>query len=61
MAGLNEAPSAFVDFLRHLCVADGSRARRELGFVAAFTTKEAVLDFGGALRLREARLLSPHA
>ena len=61
MAGLNEAPSPFVDFLRHLCVADGTRARRELGFVPAFTTKEAVLDFGGALRLREARLLSPTA
>jgi UDP-glucose 4-epimerase len=61
MAGLNEAPSAFIDFLRHLCVADGTRARRELGFGPSFTTKEAVLDFGGALRLREARLLSPHA
>jgi UDP-glucose 4-epimerase len=61
MAGLNEAPGAYVDFLRHLCVADGARARRELGFVPSFTTKEAVLDFGGALRLREARLLSPSA
>ncbi len=61
MAGLNEAPSAFVDFLRHLCVADGARARRELGFVPSYTTKEAVLDFGGALRLREARLLAPAA
>lgn len=59
MAGLNEAPSPFVDFLRHLCVADGARAQRELGFVPSYTTKEAVLDFGGALRLREARLLSP--
>jgi UDP-glucose 4-epimerase len=59
MAGLNEAPSAFVDFLRHLCVADGGRARRELGFVPSYTTKEAVLDFGGALRLREAHLLGP--
>ncbi|MBX7191372.1 MAG: NAD-dependent epimerase/dehydratase family protein [Sandaracinaceae bacterium] len=61
MAGLNEVPSPFVAFLRHLCVADGSRARRELGFVPQFTTKEAVLDFGGALRLREAHLLSPSA
>lgn len=61
MAGLNEAPGAYVEFLRHLCVADGARARRELGFVPSYTTKEAVLDFGGALRLREARLLSPSA
>lgn len=59
MAGLNEAPAAFIDFLHHVCVADGSRAQRELGFAPAFSTKEAVLDFGGALRLREARLLGP--
>lgn len=59
MAGLNEAPAAFVDYLHHVCIADGSRAQRELGFVPDFSTKEAVLDFGGALRLREARLLRP--
>ncbi len=57
MAGLNEAPPSFLGFLRHLCVADGARARRELGFAPELSTKEAVLDFGGALRLREARLL----
>lgn len=60
IAGLNEAPAPFVAYLRHLCVADGARARRELAFVPELTTKEAVLDFGGALRLREARLLSSH-
>lgn len=58
VAGMNEAPAPFVDYLRHLCVADGARARDELGFLPAYTTREAVLDFGGALRLREARLIS---
>jgi UDP-glucose 4-epimerase len=58
MAGLNEAPPAFTRYLRHLCVADGARARSELGFVPAYTAREAVLDFGGALRLREARLIT---
>lgn len=58
LAGMNEAPAYFVDYLRHLCVADGARAQAELGFVPAYTTREAVLDFGGALRLREARLMS---
>jgi UDP-glucose 4-epimerase len=58
IAGMNEAPSQFVEYLRHLCVADGARAERELGFAPAYTTREAVLDFGGALRLREARLIS---
>jgi UDP-glucose 4-epimerase len=55
--GLNEAPVFFIDFLRYLCVADGQKAARELGWRAAYTAREAVLDFGGALRLREARLL----
>jgi UDP-glucose 4-epimerase len=57
MASLNEAPPHFVAFLRYLCVADGAEARRVLGFVPACTTREAVTDFAGALRLREARLL----
>jgi len=55
--GLNEAPVFFVDYLRYLCVADGEKAARDLGWRAAYTAREAVLDFGGALRLREARLL----
>lgn len=57
-AHLNETPPAFLEFLRYLCVADGHKARQELGFVPAFTTREAVLDFGGTLRLRDARLLA---
>lgn len=57
MANLNEAPPHFVPFLRYLCVADGSAAERSLGFVPAFSTREAVLDFAGALRLREAKLM----
>lgn len=58
-AGLNEAPRSFVEFLRYLCVADGARAARELGYRPSYSVREAVLDFGGALRLREARLLEP--
>lgn len=57
MANLNEAPPHFVAFLRYICVADGSAARDALAFVPAFSTREAVLDFAGALRLREARLM----
>ncbi len=57
MANLNEAPPHFVAFLRYLCVADDRAAKRALGFEPAFTTREAVLDFAGALRLREAKLI----
>jgi len=56
-AHLSEAPPPFLDFLRYLCVADSAHAHDAMGFRAAFTTREAVLDFGGTLRLREARLL----
>jgi UDP-glucose 4-epimerase len=57
MAQLTEAPSSFIDYLRFLCVADGEKARRELGFVATYTTREALVDFGSAQRLRDVRLL----
>ena len=57
VAQLSEAPAAFVAALRYLCVADGRRAREVLGFRPAYSTRDAVLDFEGALRLREARLL----
>ncbi|MCS6857929.1 MAG: NAD-dependent epimerase/dehydratase family protein [Sandaracinaceae bacterium] len=57
MLGWSEAPPAFVDYLRYSCLADGSLAERELGFVPLFSVKEALLDFGSALRLEEARLI----
>jgi UDP-glucose 4-epimerase len=56
-AQLLEAPSSWVDYLRWICVADGERARNVLKFRPAFTTREAVLDYAGAQRLRDARLL----
>ena len=55
--GLLEASGDFVDYLHYVCVADCEKAAVELGFRPAYSTREAVLDFGGALRLREARLL----
>jgi len=57
IAQLAEAPPAYVAMLRYLCVADGARARDVLGFRAAYSTRDAVLDFESALRLREAHLL----
>ena len=58
LAGLADAPPPFVGLLRHLCVADGAKAKSALGFEPAYSTRDAVLDFGGALRLREARMMS---
>jgi UDP-glucose 4-epimerase len=57
-SGASDVPSQLLRYLRHLCIADGDKAKRELGFFPGYTTREAVLAFGAALRLREARLLT---
>jgi UDP-glucose 4-epimerase len=61
VAHLVEAPSSFIDYLRFLCVADGEKARTEFGFVATYTTREALVDFASAQRLRDVHLLSEPA
>ncbi len=52
------APPSFLRYLRYLCVADGEKAARVMGFRPAYTTREALLDFVSAQRLRDARLLN---
>jgi UDP-glucose 4-epimerase len=41
------SPPSFLDFLLYLCVADGTRARRELGFSPRLSIKRTILDFLG--------------
>ena len=41
------SPPSFLDFLTYLCVADGSKAKRELGFSARLSIKRTILDFLG--------------
>jgi UDP-glucose 4-epimerase len=59
--GVGEAPGGFVDYMRYLFVADGEKARRELGFEARHTSREALMAFleyrypSAAARSREAR------
>ena len=55
-AELADAPPAFLDLLRYLCVADGARAKRELGFAPEHSSKEALLDFIQTQRLRRIHL-----
>ncbi len=57
VAQVAEAPASLIDYLRFLCVADGEKAKREFGFVAAYTTREALVDFASAQRLRDVNLL----
>ena len=44
-AGLGEAPGGFIDFVRFLCLADGDRAARVLGFRARHRSRDALLDY----------------
>jgi UDP-glucose 4-epimerase len=57
LAQLSEAPPAFLKYLRFLCVADGQKAKTKMGFRPAYTSREALLDFTSAQRLRDVRLL----
>ncbi len=61
LAQLVDGPSAFLPYLRFLCVADGAKAKAEMGFRPAYTTREAVLDYTSAQRLRDVKLLQENA
>lgn len=56
MAQLGDAPAGFLRYLRYVCVADGQKAR-SAGHRPTFSTREAILDFVGAQRLRDVHLL----
>jgi UDP-glucose 4-epimerase len=58
VAQLVDAPPSFLKYLRFLCVADGQRAHTVMGFRPAHTSREALLDFVNAQRLRDVKLLS---
>jgi UDP-glucose 4-epimerase len=57
MAQLAYAPPTFLKYLRFLSVADGRKAWDTMGFRPAYTTREALLDFASAQRLRDVHLL----
>jgi UDP-glucose 4-epimerase len=51
------APASRLDFLKYLSVADGAKARQVMKFAPRYSTKETLLSFIGAQRLREVNLL----
>ena len=55
-ARISPIPSSFLSYLRYGCVADGTAAARKLGFEPVYTTRDALLDFMSAQRLRDAKL-----
>jgi hypothetical protein len=43
--GIGEAPGGFIDYARFLFVADGERARLELGFESRHTSRDALMAY----------------
>ena len=43
--GVGEAPGGFIDYARFLFVADGEKARRELGFAPRHTSRDALMAY----------------
>jgi UDP-glucose 4-epimerase len=56
-AQIADAPPVFLKYLRFLCIADGRKAWDTMGFRPAYTTREALLDYTSAQRLRDVKLL----
>jgi hypothetical protein len=50
--GVGDAPRGFVDFARYPFVADGEKARRELGWSASYSSRQALEAY---LRYRHPR------
>ncbi len=50
-----DSPPSFLDFLRYLCIADGTRAREELGFEPKYDIKRTILDFLGVAAIDDGR------
>ena len=44
-SGVGEAPGEFIDYVRYLFVADGEKARRELGFEPRYGSRESLLAY----------------
>ncbi|MDD5222902.1 MAG: SDR family oxidoreductase [bacterium] len=57
LAQVGIAPAAYLDYIRYLWVADGSKARKELGFFPKYSTKESLEAFLGIQRLRAIHLV----
>lgn len=54
MTQVFDSPPSFLDFMRFLCVADGTKARRELGFVPRWDIRATIDDFLGLAATRGA-------
>ncbi len=53
---MSPAPASYLNFLKYICVADGEKAKEVMGFTPQYSTRETLLSFVGAERLRDVDL-----
>lgn len=58
VARTGPVPPTFLDYIQYACVSDTERCRRVLGFVPLHSSREAIIEFASAQKLREVHLLS---
>ncbi len=49
---MSPAPASFLNFLKYMCVAEGEKAKTVMNFKPRYSTRETLLSFVGAERLR---------
>ena len=58
VARASAIPPTFLNYIQYACVGDTERCRNVLGFIPMHTSREAIVDFASAQKLRDVRLLS---
>lgn len=61
MSDLSLAPSSYADFLRYICVVDNTKVKKIMGYKFRYNTKEALLNFVEACRVRRVQQSQPAA
>lgn len=51
-------PPNFLNYIQYSCIGDTERSRKVLGFVPLHSSRETIIEFGSAQKLREVHLLS---
>ena len=51
-------PPHFLNYIQYACISDTERSRKILGFVPLHSSRETIVEFGSAQKLREVHLLS---
>ena len=53
LSDLSPAPASYADFLRYICVVDNTQVKKVMGYKFKYNTKEALLNFVEASRIKK--------